>query len=102
MTYADIMAAKERKKLEEPAPKPTPVVNTIADDYQNTSDDAESIPTSFQEPSDTWTEKTPTPEVTNKPDLPSAPEDIDDSSISEVHQEELKNSLTNHSRVPSR
>ena len=105
MTYADIMAAKERQqhKIEEPPPPPKPqAVNAIADDYQNTSDDAESIPTSFQEPSDTWTDKTPTPEAPNKPEMPADPEEIDDSSISEVHQEELKNSLTNHSRVPSR
>ena len=126
MTYADIMAAKEGR-VSTPASAPSnPLappsvpnsvpaglqdanqnseVETEVETYggnENTSDDAESIPISYQEPQDSFKKSSrlssgPDLQV-KKPDLP----DSEESSISEVHQDELKKDLTNHSHIPSR
>ena len=127
MTYADIMAAKEgRVSTPASAPSnplappsvPTSVpaglqdanqnseVETEVETYggnENTSDDAESIPISYQEPQDSFKKSSrlssvPDLQVAKKTDFP----DSEESSISEVHQEELKKDLTNHSHIPSR
>ena len=74
---------------------------------ENTSDDAESIPISYQEPQESFKKSSripssdlqaKTPKHQKVTDLP----DSEESSISEVHQEELKKDLTNHSHIPSR
>ena len=74
---------------------------------ENTSDDAESIPISYQEPQESFkkSSRIPSSDLQTKTtkhqkmsDLP----DSEESSISEVHQEELKKDLTNHSHIPSR
>ena len=73
---------------------------------ENTSDDAESIPISYQEPQESFKKtrmpssdlQTKTSKHQKTTDMP----DSEESSISEVHQEELKKDLTNHSHIPSR
>ena len=78
---------------------------------ENTSDDAESIPISYQEPQDSF-HKSSRLQSSPKPSAPSSDlqakktsndfPDSEESSISEVRQEELKKDLTNHSHIPSR
>ena len=139
MTYADIMAAKEGRQPSNvsnpsapiPSIPPNPLntqnssglqndpnqnseVETEVETYggnENTSDDAESIPISYQEPQDSF-HKSSRLQSSPKPSAPSSDlqakktsndfPDSEESSISEVHQEELKKDLTNHSHIPSR
>ena len=74
---------------------------------ENTSDDAESIPISYQEPQESFKKSSRIPSSdlqtkTSKHQKTTDVPDSEESSISEVHQEELKKDLTNHSHIPSR